>query len=129
MKYHLESEQPRTAVLVAGGNDIPNKDLTMNMIEKIANHMIEAGVQCKEEFGVTNVMISSVLPRSDSRYQGNRHWLNGVLRKRCSANGLHFIENDDIVLRQHGHHDGIHLNRAGSDVLSRNLLFAINNVD
>ena len=58
-----------------------------------------------------------------------RHWLNGVLRKHCSANGLHLFENDDIVLRPHGHHDGVHLNRAGSDVLSRNLLFTINNVD
>ena len=34
------------------------------------------------------------------------------------------IENDDIVLRAHGHHDGVHLNDDGSELLHRNLLFA-----
>jgi hypothetical protein len=78
---------------------------------------------------VTNVLISSILPRSHSGFQGNRHCLNNVLRELCEKNGFIFVENDDIVLRPHGHYDRVHLNKEGSDILCRNLLFALNNVD
>ena len=127
MEHHLEEESPHTVVLVAGGNDLPNRDLPMTEIAKVANHLIEGGVKCKEQFGVTEVLVSSVLPRSHSDFQGNRHRMNNVLRNRCEEEGLKFIENEDIVLRPHGHRDGVHLNEDGSELLHRNLLFALNN--
>ena len=73
------------------------------------------------------MLISSVLPRSNALFQGNRHILNMILRERCDENGFIFVENEDIVLRPHGHHDGVHLNEDGTELLHRNLLFALNN--
>ena len=52
---------------------------------------------------------------------------NMILRERWYQNGFIFVENEDVVLRPHGHHDGVHLNEDGSEVLHRNLLFALNN--
>ena len=63
MRHHLEKEQPRNVVFVCGGNDIPNKNVSMDKIREIANHLIEGGLRCKEESGVTNVIISSLMPR------------------------------------------------------------------
>ena len=127
MEHHLEEENPHTVAFVAGGNDLPNKDLPMKHIRTVADHLIEGGIKCKEQFGVTNVLISSILPRSHSAFQCNRHRLNIVLRELCEKNGFMFIENDDIILRPHGHHDGVHLNGEGSNLLHKNLLFALNN--
>ena len=73
------------------------------------------------------MLISSILPRAHSIFQGNRHRLNMVLMEMCKKNGFIFIENEDIILRWHGHHDGVHLNTEGSNLLHRNLLFALNN--
>ena len=129
MDHHLERENPHTVVLVAGGNDLPNKDILMSKINEVANHLIEGGIKCRDQYGVTHILISSVLPRMNGVFQGNRHRVNQVLRKLCMENGFVFIENDDIVLGLHGHHDGVHLNEAGTDLLSRNLCFAVNNVD
>ena len=127
MEHHIEEENPHTVVLVAGGNDLPDRDLSMKDIVKVAEHLIKGGLKCRNTFGVSDVLISSILPRSHSDFQGNRHRLNIVLREMCEKNGFMFIENENIILRPHGHHDGVHLNREGSNLLHRNLLFALNN--
>ena len=127
MEHHIEEENPHTVMFVAGGNDLPNRDLPDSKIAEVANYLINGGKKCKEQFGVTDVLISSVLPRSDALFQGNRHRLNIILRELCEENGFMFVENGDIVLRAHGHHDGVHLNKDGSELLHRNLLFALNN--
>ena len=44
-----------------------------------------------------------------------------MLRELCGANGFVFIENKDIVLSKHGHHDGVHLNEEGTKCLRDNL--------
>ena len=63
------------------------------------------------------------MPRSNSKFQGNRHQLNKMLKELCiSENGINFIDNDNIVLRPHGHPDGVHLNERGTDLLYANLL-------
>ena len=127
MEHHLEEENPHTVVLVAGGNDLPNKDLQMKDIVNVAENLIEGGIKCRDKFGVSDVLISSILPRSHSDFQGNRHRLNNILREMCESNGFIFIENEDIVLRPHVHRDGVHLNEDGSSLLHKNLLFALNN--
>ena len=73
-----------------------------------------------------NVYISSVMPRSNSDFQGNRHRLNLMLKDLCIENNFIFIDNSNIVLRPHGHFDGVHLNGEGSDMLRDNLLNALN---
>ena len=115
MEHHLEEENPHTVMFVARDNDVPNRDLPRNKIAEIANNLISGGKKCKEQFGVRDVLISSVVPRSDALFQGNRHMLNMILRERCHQNGFIFVENEDIVLRPHGHHDGVHLNEDCSE--------------
>ena len=80
---HLEEEQPSSVVFVAGGNDLPNKEVPFHEIKKIANCLVEGGLLCRGEHGVQNVYISSILPRCHSVFQGNRHSLNNMLREMC----------------------------------------------
>ena len=126
MTPHLEDEHPSNVVLIAGGNDLPERDLPPEEIKKVANCLLEGGVRCREQYGVEKVYISSIMPRSNSSFQGNRHRLNIMLKEMCRENHITFIDNDNIVLRPHGHHDGVHLNDEGSDTLSANLLNVLN---
>ena len=105
---------------------LPNRDVSMDEIRKTASCLIEGGLVCRNEHGVNNVYISSVMPRSDSIFQGNRHRLNKVLREMCAEFNFSFIDNNNIVLSTHGHHDGIHLNYDGSNMLRDNLLNVLN---
>ena len=123
---HLEDEQPSSVVFVAGGNDLPNKDIPIEEIKKIANCLVEGGLRCRGEYGVNDVYISSIMPRSHSEFQGNRHRLNNILREMCQSNNFTFIDNNNIVLSTHGHHDGVHLNYEGSSLLGANLLSVLN---
>ena len=127
MLSHVLEECPRTVVLVAGGNDMPNRDLPASKIKEIVDYMIEGSLDLKNRLGVENVLISSVLPRKHSDFQGNRHRLNKMLKEMCESNGLVFIDNNDIVLREHVSHDGVHLNCAGTNLLRDNLLHAVKN--
>ena len=94
--------------------------------DEVANCLVIGGRICRNEYGVNNVFISSIMPRENSAFQGNRHRLNKVLRGMCIENGFNFIDNNNIVLSTHGHHDGIHLNYDGSDLLCNNLLDILN---
>ena len=126
MDVHLMEEQPKSVVFVAGGNDLNNNKVSQSSIEEIANTLVDAGRRCQEEFGVSNVTIAGILPRSDPKFQGNRHRLNIVLKDLCRVNNFSFLCNDNIVLKHHGHYDGVHLNQLGSSVLYDNLLDVIN---
>ena len=63
MLPHLVEECPHTVVLVAGGNDIPHRRATTKELEVIANHLIEGEKLCRDNYGVSRVCISSILPR------------------------------------------------------------------
>ena len=123
---HLEEEQPSSVVFVAGGNDLPTHDVPMVEIRKIANCLVEGGLACRGMYGVRKVYISSIMPRENSNFQGNRHRLNNLLRGMCKEMDFIFIENKNIVLSAHGHHDGVHLNFEGSNLLRDNLVTALN---
>ena len=117
MVPHLEDEHPTSVIFVAGGNDLPNKDIPTNEIKKVADCLVEGGKLCKTQYGVKEVYISSIMPRSHSDFQGNRHRLNVLLKELCWENNFTFIDNDNIVLRPHVHYDGVHLNEEGSLIL------------
>ena len=123
---HLDEEQPSSVVFIAGGNDLPSKDIPFAEIKKIANCVVEGGLLCRGEYGVNDIYISSIMPRSHSEFQGNRHCLNKMLREMCREYNLIFIDNSNIVLSTHGHHDGVHLNVEGSELLRENLLNVLN---
>ena len=81
---HLEDEQPSSVVLLAGGNDLAYWDMPTDDIRKVANCLVEGGLLCKEQYGVNEIFISSIMPRSHSDFQGNRHRLNKMLKEMCS---------------------------------------------
>ena len=126
MTPHLEDENPSNVIIVAGGNDLPDWDIPTEEIKKVATCLIDGGRSCREQYGVANVFISSIMPRSNSQFQGNRHRLNAMLSEMCLENDIIFINNDNIVLRPHGHPDGVHLNEEGSKLLHANLLHVLN---
>ena len=126
MLPHLEEEQPSTVVFVAGGNDLPNRDISTDEIKKVANCLVEGGLLCRDIYGVNEVCISSIMPRSHSVFQGNRHRLNNILKDMCRERNFTFIDHSNIILSTHGHHDGVHLNSEGSDLLRDNLLNVLN---
>ena len=122
---HLEEEghlgrKVDSVVIVAGGNDIPMGKFNSMPVSKIADNLIEAGLLCKEEYGVEHVYISSVLPRTSVYYQLRRKELNNSLKERCRSYGFTFIDNANIILKHHIGPDGVHLNKAGSSLLCRN---------
>ena len=123
MKPHLEEDCPHTVVLIAGGNDIPRRRGTPKELEKIAGLLIDAGLDCRNNYGVSRVCISSVLPRTFGEFQGNKHILNGLLKNLCAEHDFVFIDNsENIILRDHIGRDGIHLNSSGAHVFARNIL-------
>ena len=126
MVPHLEEECPHTVVFVAGGNDIPRRRATEKELRTIANHLIEGGRKCKENFGVSKVSISSILPRVFGVFQGNRHVLNRILEELCAENDIGFIDNGNIAQDKHIGYDGVHLNKAGGLVFTDNIVSHLN---
>ena len=128
MLTHVMQECPRTVVLVCGGNDLPNHVASSKKLHEIAEYMVKGCLDVKNRLGVENVLISSIMPRENSVFQGNRHQMNLILQKMCEENGLGFINNKNIILSKHITWDGTHLNDQGTNILRQNLLEAINNV-
>ena len=127
MLSHLERECPHTVVFVAGGNDIPRRRATTKELKDIAGHLIQGGLTCRNNYGVSKVFIASILPRAFGEFQGNRHMLNQILEEMCLENDFKFIDNSDVViLRNHVSRDGVHLNSSGCRVLTDNILCHLN---
>ena len=124
-RIHLEEERPSSVVIIAGGNDLPTRSTERNNIPDIANDIIETGLMCAE-YHVSNIFISSVLPRRGAFFQAKRQELNNLLRNLCIEYGFIFLENNNINQKEHIWRDDVHLNNVGSDVLSDNLLYHLN---
>ena len=123
---HLMDEQPHSVMFIAGGNDLPNFDISAERIKSVAKCLIDGGLKCRNEFGVSDIFISSVLPRENCDFQINRYRLNNLLREMCLRNNFNFIENRGISLKSHILQDGVHLNKRGSNVLRANIIDSIN---
>ena len=122
---HIQDENPSDIVFIAGGNDLPNKVASSKVINEVAEGIIKGGLECRNN-GVTNVYISSILPRADCYFQINRMKLNKVLREECEKHNFVYIDNENIVLRNHVCSDNVHLNSQGSTLLKKNVLDALN---
>ena len=117
---HMEEDKSDICMVLAGGNDLPTKTSVL----EIANSIIEAGITCKK-LGASQVMISSVLPRSDFFCQLKRHDLNALLKDLCSIHSFIFINNCNMTISDLCF-DGVHLTKAGSDKLQSNFLGYLN---
>ena len=118
---HIPEEKPDVVIIQCGGNDLP----TNSSVMEIAEQIIETGIVCRE-LGVSTIMISSVLPRSDFYLQLKRQELNKLLESLCEINGFVFIPNKGMALSEHIDFDGVHLNDAGSTLLQNTFVEYLN---
>ena len=116
----MAEDKPDTCVIIAGGNDL----LDRTPINEIANDLIEAGIKCKTH-GASDIIISSVLPRSNPKCHARREELNKLLLDLCVIHNFIYMDNWNMSLK-HLRHDGVHLNKSGDDQLLFNLLWYIN---
>jgi hypothetical protein len=126
-RVHLEKEEPgsyNTVMLIAGGNDLRQGQKTSSKeLSYIANTVIDHALGYRLRHGIEHVCISSILPRRDIQFQVSRHKLNDMLRSACEENGFYFMENDNIILKNHIQAgDGVHLNDEGNYLLEGNIL-------
>ena len=75
---------------------------------------------------MSKVFISSVLARQLAYLQSRRKELNDILRNLCLLHNFTFIENENIILKEHILKDGVHLNNNGTVLLARNFLKHLN---
>ena len=125
IKSHLEDKVPDNVLVQGGGNDLPSSKVTHSPAATVAADIIQAGITCKRS-GATSVLISSILPRRPFHYQLYRHEVNVILRKECEQNGFIFIDNNNIILKDHICKDGVHLNDCGTELLRSNFLSYLN---
>ena len=123
---HLDSgELIDTAIIAAGGNDIPKHEHADFSPLAVVEDILEAGTTCVEN-GVGKVFISSILPRSSFFFQLRRKVVNDLLKRKCRESGFVFIDNNNIILSQHIDRDGTHLTKTGSSLLGTNFTKFLN---
>lgn len=127
LQTHLTEEKPDSTIILAGGNDLPVNQVEHSPVAKIAEDVIEAGRICKQN-GANSVAISSIPPRESFHFQIYRKELNDLLRVLCERNGFEFIDNKNIILKDHVLRDGVHLNMSGTELLRQNFLSHVNNI-
>ena len=104
----------------AGTNDI----LTNAYHKKIARNIIKIGLHCKN-YGVNDVVISSILVKKNPNLNVLIRRVNNLLRDLCSMNGFGYICNDAITT-EYLWKDGIHLQDLGTNILSSNFIKFVN---
>ena len=131
METHLYDERPDSVIILAGGNDLPTRRRNPTSLAVIANHIIDIALMCKK-YNVSNICVSSVLPREDFYQQLLRKELNDILKSLCECYDFIFIDNDcgedRIILSQHLDRDGVHLNPMGSELLAHRFGSVLNSI-
>ena len=105
-------DKPDAVIIYVGTNDI----LTNANHQEIARNVIKIDLNCKN-YGVNDVVISSVLVKKNPNLNALIRRVNDLLRDLCSMNGFGYICNDTITT---GYlwKDGIHLQDLGKNNLS-----------
>lgn len=130
MKYYitpsLKEQKPDIAILHVGGNDITHKNKENINIDEIARNIVNIAIQCKEE-GVSDVIISEVLPKRNRHVTAVIRRVNDRLAELCKENNFHFISHHLDITTELLCHDGIHLTDEGTTIFAGNMVDYINN--
>ena len=126
LNVHLSEIQPENVIIQTGGNDLPTPRSNPVVVGDIVKEIIQSGLICRD-YGVKNILISSVLPRRAQYMQIRCRELNEILMEECKLHGFIYIDNSNIDTK-HLHHDGVHLSNEGSDLLANNYLFYLNSL-
>ena len=93
---------------------------------ELANSIIKIGMICKQH-GMNDVFISSILVKKSPRLKALVRKVNDQLRDLCVSNGFQFISNN-MISTDYLWRDGIHLQDAGTDILSSNFCKILNEI-
>jgi hypothetical protein len=119
---HLKHERPDSVLIQCGGNDLQDA-YTPKLLEKLVDHIIDAGLICKNDNNVDTVFIGGVTLRRQVYTWERCRDLNRLLEDRCKLYGFVFVDNSNISLH-HLHQDGVHLNLEGTEVMANNFLIS-----
>ena len=108
-------------ILHIGCNDISNRNMSAN---DIVEGIINIGKYCKEK-NVNNVIISSLIRRTQHHLQNKVNTVNAMLMYRCKIYGLSYIDNSNIEVECLAQ-DGLHLNEIGKCCLANNFINFLN---
>ena len=92
--------------------------------KKTAHNIIKIGLNCKN-YGVNDVVISSILVKKNPNLNVLIRRVNSLLCDLCSMNGFGYICNDAITT-EYLWKDGIHLQDLGTNILSSNFIKFVN---
>ena len=114
-EVELKYSVPEVAILHAGGNDLANGE----KIDDIADNLAYLGIELKDR-GVKRIAISGMTPRKDLKQQITD--LNAELKNMCKNYNYDFINNNNIIYKNHLSYDQIHLNYKGVSILQGNYI-------
>lgn len=116
--FTLEKDKPDTVIINVGTNRLGRDDSFT-----IANDIINIASTCRG-FGVNKVYVSSITYRPD--FVNEIKELNDILYAKRTIHDYEFIFNTNIN-HMHIWRDNLHLNDAGTTILTNNFVHAINN--
>ena len=118
----LIEHEPQTLLVHVGTNSILDKEKTP---EDISDEILSIG-ETAEEYGVENVIVSSLIIRRSGHYaEEKRRKVNQILREKCEARNYLFVNNNNISPRDISD-DRVHLLNSGSAKFAKNLIDAVN---
>ena len=124
MKHHIRpclEKKPTQIVLHVGTNDLPEKQPS-----KIVDEIAEICDIILTESPSTEIVISEVILRTDkTEYKQKIGETNTLLANFCESRNYYVIKHDNIG-EKHINPYVVHLNRAGTTVLARNILDYLN---
>ena len=122
---HLEHDKPDIAVIHTGSNKVSYNNLDIDA-SILAENIIKIWKECID-YGVEEVVISSVFVKKSSRLSSFIRKVNDELHALCSIKKFHFILHDNIT-RKYLCGDGVHLTEAGVNILADNIVNYLNEV-
>ena len=114
----LHEDQIDSIIIHGNTNNISHNKLHTTQPHDVAKLIIDISNVCKS-FGIVKIAISSILQGKDLELQKRVVEANNYLKDLCSFYDFPFIEN-------YLDHDEIHLNKAGSFLLSQNFVSHFN---
>ena len=121
----LVDEQPSTAILHNGSNDINKFNYGKVDVEDLAQRIIDIGKKCNS-YGVNTNAISPISVRKNDEVDDVIKKVNNLLRILCLEQNFNFVFNCAIA-REMLWRDGLHLTNEGTNMLSNNLLQCLKN--
>ena len=96
MKPSLKNNWPDAVVIHIGSNDVDFRNRrSETAVKDIAENFTKIALSCKE-YGVSEVVVSSILPKRCIKLSRLIRQMNDILYDLCKTNNIYFLSNDNI---------------------------------